>query len=170
MCPSCGNAVTGDPPRCAVCGGLFGRGDDATMEVPGTPSAIDMVAAGRSEQLRHQVALGPGESALVITRGPGAGSSFRLGQEMVTLGRNPTATVLLDDISVSRCHAEIHPVPGGYRIVDVGSLNGTYVNGVRVDEAGLERGDDVQIGLFRLRFVTKGSPGTASIRPASGGR
>ena len=138
-----------------------GRHDpDATTAVPRVHSPADLLRTHEADVLREQLALQPGESAIILTRGPGAGSLLRLGHENVTLGRSSEATVLLDDISVSRRHAEICVLPPGYRIVDVGSLNGTYVNDSLVEEVLLSHGDDIRIGRFKLCFLAavSGSP------------
>ena len=151
--------MTGDP----GCGG-YGRaagGDDpdATTALPLTPSPEELLVMHQADRLREELELRAGESALLLTRGPGAGSSYRLGEGVVSLGRRSTATILLDDISVSRRHAEVRPAGNTYRIVDVGSLNGTYVNDVRVDEALLAHGQEIRIGLFKLVFLSAGSTG-----------
>ena len=169
ICPSCGGMVPVGLLHCTGCGELLPGDGEATSQVPRTLSAAEtVVVVRRADQLRQQLALGPAESALVLLRGPGEGSLFRLGLDVVTLGRAPTATVLLDDVSVSRRHAEITPIPAGYRITDLGSLNGTYVNGTRVSSALLAHGDVIQIGLFRFRFVSK--IGTGTRRQPSGRR
>jgi pSer/pThr/pTyr-binding forkhead associated (FHA) protein len=98
----------------------------------------------------------PGGSAqLVVKRGPNAGSRFLLNQPITSAGRHPDCNVILDDITVSRRHAQFQLENGTFRIVDVGSLNGTYVNGEPVDSAVLADGDEVQIGKFRLVFLTR---------------
>jgi pSer/pThr/pTyr-binding forkhead associated (FHA) protein len=75
-------------------------------------------------------------------------------QDVVTVGRGQESSIFLDDVTVSRKHAEIvHGERGGYRIQDVGSLNGTYVNRVRVDAVDLRNGDEIQVGKYRFRFV-----------------
>lgn len=128
-----------------------------------------MVAAQRAHKLRQHLALAPGESALLVMRGPGTGSMINLGPEVVALGRHGQATVVLDDVSVSRHHAEIRPRSDGYWIVDVGSLNGTYVNRIRVEEARLKDGDEIQIGLFKLHFLGKeAAPSPRRDRPPEG--
>jgi pSer/pThr/pTyr-binding forkhead associated (FHA) protein len=74
--------------------------------------------------------------------------------EVVTVGRSPSSDIFLDDVTVSREHAAIeHGNGGGYRIRDAGSLNGTYVNRVRVDAVDLRSGDEIQVGKFRFKFV-----------------
>lgn len=138
---------------------------DATTAVPRVHSSADLLRTHEADVLREQLALQPGESAIVLTRGPGAGSLLRLGHDVISLGRSSTATVPLDDISVSRRHAEICVVPPGYRIVDLGSLNGTYVNDSLVEEALLSHGDDIRIGRFKLCFLTTVSGRPEAARP-----
>jgi len=70
----------------------------------------------------------------------------------VTAGRHPESEIFLDDVTVSRRHAEFRRVGGGFTVSDVGSLNGTYVNRDRIDEVTLQDGDEVQIGKYRLVF------------------
>lgn len=98
-------------------------------------------------------AAGQGHGVLTITRGPGSGSRFTVVSDVVHLGRHPRSDVFLDDISVSRRHAEIRRAGTGHLVRDLGSLNGTYLNGARVDEAELRHGDELQIGRFKLAFL-----------------
>ena len=91
---------------------------------------------------------------LVVTRGINAGARFVLDQPVTSAGRLPVSDIVLDDITVSRRHAEFRCENAGFLIVDVGSLNGTYVNRQRVDSAALTDGDQIQIGRFRLVFVS----------------
>jgi pSer/pThr/pTyr-binding forkhead associated (FHA) protein len=98
--------------------------------------------------------LPPGSALLVVTRGPNAGSQFLLDQASTSAGRHPNSDVFLDDITVSRRHAEFRLEDDAIRVVDVGSLNGTYLNREPVDSAVLTNGDEVQIGMFRLVFLT----------------
>lgn len=95
-----------------------------------------------------------GSALLLVQRGPGAGARFLLDSEAVTVGRHPDSDIFLDDITVSRRHATFARVDGGYQVSDLGSLNGTYVNREPVDSAVLANGDEVQIGKFRLVFLT----------------
>jgi pSer/pThr/pTyr-binding forkhead associated (FHA) protein len=90
----------------------------------------------------------------VVKRGPNAGSRFLLDQDVTTAGRHPDSDIFLDDVTVSRRHAEFRREGSGYTVHDVGSLNGTYVNRERVDAAPLSGGDEVQIGKFRLVYLT----------------
>lgn len=96
------------------------------------------------------------DSALLIsTRGAVSGSRYLLDEDTVTVGRDPHADILLDDSTVSRSHAVFHRSNGKFTVQDSGSLNGTYVNRKRVDEAVLHNGDEIMIGKFRLVFFTR---------------
>jgi pSer/pThr/pTyr-binding forkhead associated (FHA) protein len=97
-------------------------------------------------------ALPSGSALLIVQRGANAGSRFLLNTESSTVGRHPDSDIFLDDISVSRRHAEFLRRPEGTVVRDAGSLNGTYVNRRLVDEVLLQHGDEVQIGKFRLVF------------------
>jgi pSer/pThr/pTyr-binding forkhead associated (FHA) protein len=95
----------------------------------------------------------PGDSALlVVQRGPNAGARFLLDAERTTAGRRPESDIFLDDVTVSRKHAEFIRRDGQFLVRDVGSLNGTYVDRDRIEEAVLKDGDEVQIGKYRLVF------------------
>lgn len=99
-------------------------------------------------------ALTPGSALLVVKRGPNAGSRFLLDQDVTSAGRHPDSDIFLDDVTVSRRHAEFRREGSGYTVHDVGSLNGSYVNRERIDAAPLSGGDEVQIGKFRLVYLT----------------
>ena len=93
-----------------------------------------------------------------MRHGPDSGSSFRLDLDHTTIGRHPDSDIFLDDITVSRRHVAIDRAGAGYVLRDVGSLNGTYVNHERADEAVLRHGDELQIGRYRLSFVLGADP------------
>ncbi|HLR98041.1 FHA domain-containing protein [Mycolicibacillus parakoreensis] len=95
-----------------------------------------------------------GSALLVVKRGPNAGSRFLLDRPITSSGRHPDSDIFLDDVTVSRRHAEFRLEGEEFQVVDVGSLNGTYVNREPVDSAVLSNGDEVQIGKFRLVFLT----------------
>ncbi|MDI3315273.1 MAG: FHA domain-containing protein [Mycobacterium sp.] len=95
-----------------------------------------------------------GTALLAVRRGPNAGSRFLLDRDCVSAGRHPESDIFLDDVTVSRRHAEFRREDGKFRIVDTGSLNGTYVNRKPVDSALLANGDEIQIGKFSLVFLT----------------
>jgi pSer/pThr/pTyr-binding forkhead associated (FHA) protein len=98
-----------------------------------------------------------GQALLLVKRGPNAGSTFLLTEDVTTVGRDTDSGVFLDDITVSRAHATIERRDGGvFFVKDAGSLNGTYVNGQQVDETKLASSDEVQIGMFKLIFFAAG--------------
>ena len=94
-----------------------------------------------------------GSALLVVKRGPNAGSRFLLDQAVTTAGRHPESEIFLDNVTVSRRHAECRKNGDSYEVVDVGSLNGTYVNREPKNSAVLANGDEVQVGKFRLVFL-----------------
>jgi hypothetical protein len=96
-----------------------------------------------------------GHAVLVVLRGPQEGARFDLDPalESVVVGRSPECALFLDDVTVSRVHAELHAVDGGWELRDVGSLNGSYVNRRRIDRALLTGGDEVQIGKYRFVYL-----------------
>lgn len=95
----------------------------------------------------------PANSALLIShRGPGAGSRFLLDQDVTVAGRHPEADIFLDDVTVSRRHVQFLRTSNSFQLEDMGSMNGTYVDGVRVDNILLKDGAEILIGKFRLTF------------------
>ena len=149
-CPSCGHQNPLGANFCSSCGAdLLGSDRTGTTTLAVTPSA------GASAE-EHQIELDklpPGVGMLVVTRGPNSGSRFALDEPLVTAGRHPDSMIFLDDITVSRRHAEVRQAGAGYIVADVGSLNGTYLNRERVEEAPLHDGDELQIGTFKLLFL-----------------
>ena len=111
-------------------------------------------ASGGASAASGAEGLPAGSALLVVKRGPNAGSRFLLDQPTTSAGRHPDSDIFLDDVTVSRRHAEFRLENGEFQVVDVGSLNGTYVNREPVDSAVLANGDEVQIGKFRLVFLT----------------
>ena len=106
----------------------------------------------------------------MVRRGPNAGSRFLLDVDMVTAGRHPDSDIFLDDVTVSRRHAEFVRLGTGYAVNDVGSLNGTYVNRHRIDEAQLAGGDEVQIGKYRLVYLVGPAVRVAAAAELEGSR
>jgi hypothetical protein len=114
---------------------------------------LDAPAVGLSAEEHAAVAALPPTSALLIMqRGPSAGARFLLDAERTLAGRSPSADIFLDDVTVSRKHVEFVRADDSFVVRDVGSLNGTYVNRVRLEQATLPSGDEVQIGKFRMTF------------------
>lgn len=119
-------------------------------------SLTDLAPAGETalgpEALAAIRALPAGTALLVAHGGPEAGARFLLDTPVVSVGRHPDADILLDDVTVSRRHVELRAVEGGHHLVDLGSLNGTYVNGDRVDDVRLRSGMELRIGRYRLSY------------------
>ena len=98
----------------------------------------------------------PGKRGLLVIKGPSIGDEFYIEKDEFIIGRSPESDVLLDDITVSRKHALLKKDEDEYRLIDSGSLNGSYLNGNIVDEAILSNGDRIQIGKYIfLYFSTK---------------
>jgi len=116
---------------------------EADADADATLSAQDQATV---DALRHGTAL------LVVLRGPNAGARFLLDADEVSSGRHPNSDIFLDDVTVSRKHATFRREGDVFLVRDVGSLNGTYVNRERIDQAALKTRDEVQIGKFRLVF------------------
>ena len=110
-------------------------------------------AAGVETHVSALRGLPNGSALLVVKRGPNAGSWFLVDQPITSAGRHPESDIFLDDVTVSRRHAELRLENGEFRVVDVGSLNGIYVNREQVEWAVLASGDEIQIGKFRLVFL-----------------
>lgn len=131
-----------------------GAGDDATatygQEFTAQLAALDGDVS--AEELDAIAALPSGSALLVVRRGPTTGARFLLDADVTTVGRHPEADIFLDDVTVSRRHAEFLRHGTVFEVRDLGSLNGTYFDGVRIETALLSDGAEVQIGKFRLTF------------------
>ena len=157
-CTRCGEANPDGARFCSQCGSPLTRGGG---ERPGeTTSTISLAGSEVSDaELAEPLdeaaveALPVGTALLVVRRGPNAGSRFLLDSDLTTVGRHPGSDIFLDDVTVSRRHAEFYRHAYGFTVRDVGSLNGTYVNRDRIEESDLRDGDEVQVGKFRLVFL-----------------
>ena len=168
FCTQCGQQNPPDDRFCSRCGAPMGRpaGGEGAIETTSTISLAGLEGALEAEQHGADEAgyepadpgpveaLPPGSALLVVKRGPNAGSRFLLDADVTTAGRHPESDIFLDDVTVSRRHAEFVRGGGTFLVRDVGSLNGTYLNRARIDAAGLAGGDEVQIGKYRLVFLT----------------
>ena len=151
FCTRCGHPNRDDARFCAECGAPLH--EDATLSL--TP--VEAEDEGHDEFPFPHDELEPGQALLLVKRGPNAGSTFLLTDDVTTVGRNTDSGVFLDDITVSRSHATIERRDAdSFFVKDGGSLNGTYVNGAQVDETKLASGDEVQIGMFKLIFFAAG--------------
>ncbi|MBP2704155.1 zinc-ribbon and FHA domain-containing protein [Microbispora sp. RL4-1S] len=161
-CTQCGHANPEDARFCSRCGSPLSASAPAPAETTSTIS-LDALEAETGQTLLPDRAaveqLPPGTALLVVMRGPNAGSRFLLDSDLTTAGRHPESDIFLDDVTVSRRHVEFYRRGGHFTVRDVGSLNGTYVNRERIEESPLVGGDEVQIGKFRLVFLTRGPGG-----------
>ncbi len=169
FCTQCGQQNPEGSRFCARCGaplttsdGGSGMGVDttSTISLAALEGALEAGEGGEAEasgQADSETSAGdglpPGSALLVVKRGPNAGSRFLLDADITTAGRHPDSDIFLDDVTVSRRHAEFVRDGGGFVVRDVGSLNGTYLNRERIETAGLAGGDEVQIGKYRLVFL-----------------
>ena len=157
FCTACGTENPTGSHFCASCGAALpapASGPDVTSTITTTNAVHDVDSEFSTEAHQGAVdALTPGSALLVVKRGPNAGSRFLLDQDVTTAGRHPDSDIFLDDVTVSRRHAEFRREGSGYTVHDVGSLNGTYVNRERIDAAPLSGGDEVQVGKFRLVYL-----------------
>jgi pSer/pThr/pTyr-binding forkhead associated (FHA) protein len=112
----------------------------------------DMEAGISPDEREAITALPSGSALLVVRRGPNVGARFLLDADSTVAGRHPDADIFLDDVTVSRRHAEFVRVGTAFQVRDLGSLNGTYFDGVRIESALLSDGAEVQVGKFRLTF------------------
>ncbi|HEX3793709.1 MAG TPA: FHA domain-containing protein [Acidimicrobiales bacterium] len=156
FCHNCGHRNPEGVNFCSSCGNaLLEDGDDATITLhPGE----DHGEASEADTTMAMVEIPHGSGVLVVTRGSNTGTRYLLGSGVTQAGRHPESDIFLDDITVSRRHVEItHGGDGTSSIRDVGSLNGTYVNRERIEEARLAPGDEVQIGKFKLVYLEAGN-------------
>ena len=149
-CTNCGTTVPEHANYCPSCGSRIVRPEPGGQA---TTASIDLSGLDQREHLEDLPSLSPGTGMLVVVRGPSTGARFLLDHDVITIGRHPDADLFLDDVTVSRNHAEIHRTAHGLVLRDLGSLNGTYVSGARVDEHDLVTGDEVQVGRFKLVYV-----------------
>lgn len=153
FCTNCGRRNAGDSNFCASCGTPLERPAEEPVTV--TFQLDDPTTDAVEEEMSFDLGDMPADGGLlIVVRGPIAGSRLALSKDVTTAGRHPRSDLFLDDITVSRRHAEFVRTPAGFVLRDVGSLNGTYLNGERVEEAPLGNGDEVQIGRYKLAFYS----------------
>ena len=175
FCTRCGNANQAGSRFCSHCGTALAEsplpGDPvqpegaaertSTMALSGVDLTDEGLAAAEADD--RGAGLGPadraalaalpqGSALMVVRRGPNAGSRFLLDADVTTVGRSPDSDIFLDDVTVSRRHAEFVRTAQGFLVRDVGSLNGTYVDRNRIEESMLADGHEVQVGKYRLVF------------------
>jgi pSer/pThr/pTyr-binding forkhead associated (FHA) protein len=170
FCNNCGHENPEGSRFCSQCGTMLPGADrpgptqglptpgvtDTAMLTPiGSEPDTERVDSGDQLSDEDEAAVGAlpaGSALLIVQRGPNAGSRFLVDVDVVTAGRHPDSDIFLDDVTVSRRHAEFRREGQNVNVRDVGSLNGTYVNRDRIDEVTLSNGDEVQIGKYRLVY------------------
>ncbi len=148
ICNQCGQDVSDEANFCPSCGAAVGESGSEN-----TTASIDVGVFDPQHDADDLPELAPGTGMLVVVRGPNAGSRFLLDRDTTTVGRHPDSDIFLDDVTVSRRHAELLRDEHGTTLKDLGSLNGTYVGGDRVEERHLATGDELQIGRFKLLYL-----------------
>jgi FHA domain len=149
-CPECGFVNAEGANYCQKCGAYLGppEADDPTT------ATYRVGETGEIEPVEIEDVVSQGGAALVIRAGGGrVGETFALEGERISIGRRPESEVFLDDVTVSRDHAQLVRRGNEYWLDDSGSLNGTYVNRQRVDSHKLEDGDELQIGKYKLTYL-----------------
>ena len=164
FCTQCGHQNPDGSRFCARCGAALtqpaapssGPSNHAETTSTISLSALEGALAGAEGVSPDEPALeqpAAGSALLVVKRGPNAGSRFLLDAETTTAGRHPDSDIFLDDVTVSRRHAEFVREGSRFLVRDVGSLNGTYLDRERIESVALTGGDEVQIGKYRLVFL-----------------
>jgi pSer/pThr/pTyr-binding forkhead associated (FHA) protein len=148
-CSECGFQNSEAANFCARCGAMLEReGNDAEQTLSYTPEQVADEASAGVEGIEAP--------ALVVRSGGGrSGEAFALRAGRTTIGRSPDCDVFLDDVTVSRRHAVVSGEGGRFTIEDLGSLNGTFLNRRRIEQAPLTDDDEVQIGKYRLVFLSR---------------
>lgn len=149
FCANCGVELPTSARFCPSCGTPAHGHQSANTTVTFDIGALDE----HHELLEGVPELAHGTGMFVVVRGPNAGARFLLDREKTAIGRNPGAELFLDDVTVSRDHAEVVRTDDGLLVRDLQSMNGTYVEGKRVESSLLRTGMEVQVGRFRLVFV-----------------
>jgi len=146
-CPECGHKNQGSARFCSSCGSELNIG-----EVTSAHPVIDADESGPLADIDRS-SFRTDQGMLVVLHGANAGARIALDADLIHVGRHPESDIFLDDITVSRRHAEIIRDSTNYKVRDVGSLNGTYVNRDLVTESELNDGDELRIGKYKLVFA-----------------
>lgn len=154
FCHRCGHRNPPEALFCSACGTTLDVVADHTITLAKVDPLLE--APGPEYDVHVDLAELPAEGGVLIVRsGSQAGATFTLSDPLTRLGRHPDSEIMLDDITVSRRHADVERTATGYVARDAGSLNGTYVNHQRIDESPLRQGDELQVGKFRLVFFER---------------
>ena len=146
-CSECQQPVSPESKFCSSCGAAVNEVGTGTLPPVGDTGPTPAI----NDELFQD--LEPGSAVLLVHRGPEEGQRFPLVESSVSIGRARQATIFLDDVTVSRKHAQLDRGSDSWRISDVGSLNGTYLNRERVEDSVLASGDEIQVGKYRFIFL-----------------
>lgn len=152
FCNRCGHRNPPVSAFCSSCGTVLDIKEDHTVVL----AKVDPLQDAPGSQDNVVVDLDDiksGTAILVIRSGEDEGQYFVLDSSVVTIGRHADSSIVLDDITVSRRHSEIHHADNRYVVRDAGSLNGTYVNNRRIEAVEMMQGDELQIGKYHLVFL-----------------
>lgn len=153
FCVNCGHKNPAGANFCSSCGKPLSDQEGSDTTITFMTGEVDTDLDGEEIHISPEELEG-GRGVMIVKRGPNAGSKFFLDVPATQIGRHPDSDIFLDDITVSRRHAEIRRGEGGgFSLHDVGSLNGTYVNRERLETGELRSGDEIQIGKFKLVFL-----------------
>lgn len=148
ICSRCKHPNSESSNYCSSCGFDLHRAD----EEPTSEHAAVTIEDAEPVDLDNVVS-----ATFIVKRGSKAGSRYLVSGKFTTIGRHPESDIFLDDVTVSRRHAEVHRDGDAILLNDVGSLNGTYLNRHRIESGSLRSGDEVQVGKFKLVFLTDDS-------------
>ncbi len=151
-CPECGFANAEGANYCQRCGAYLASSDPSPGD---TTAAYRLVETGEFEEVALDEIVARGATLVIRSGGGRAGEAFSLSRQRITVGRRPDSDVFLDDVTVSRDHAVIVRRGSDYYLDDCGSLNGTYVNRHRIESHRLGDGDELQIGKYKLAFLSR---------------
>ena len=152
-CPECGFANADGANYCQRCGAFMAVSDGQTG---GDSTATYRISeTGEFEEVPIEQVVARGAMLVIRAGGGRAGEAFPLERPRLSVGRRPDSDVFLDDVTVSRDHALIVRRGSDYHLDDCGSLNGTYVNRHRIDSHQLADGDELQIGKYKLAFLSR---------------
>lgn len=152
-CPDCGFVNPEGANYCQKCGDYLVREEKSEDQTTATYK-IDSTGELKPVDIESEV---ESKGAVLVIRAGGGrvGESFLLGGDRATVGRSTDADVFLDDVTVSRNHALIVRRRDGLYLDDLGSLNGTYVNRMRVESHKLKDGDELQVGKYKLAYLER---------------
>lgn len=157
-CLACGH-INDEGRFCSSCGSSLDHGESRDTGIFAVTADPDTGPLMLRDSEKAQ--LPAGSALLVVKRGPLEGVRYPLDSATtapITIGRAPDCDIFLDDVTVSRRHAKLTYGPLGWTLVDVGSLNGSYVNRVRVENSALVDQDEVQVGKYRFVFLATKAP------------